>query len=158
MGITYRKNGTSEERGLVSPLPRLVICLALVVITGGCGFTQSKNDAEAIAERYFEAAQRGDNEAVLSLYDQQFYTNTPRPKWAEMYSKIVGKLGKPTKHDLTNWTVNNMVGIGAGRYVTLVYKVTYEKDAGRETLRIFLPPSGSGGILAHNFTAPALLN
>ncbi len=43
----------------------LVICLSLVVTAGGCGFTKSKNEAEAIAERYFEAAEQGDNEAVL---------------------------------------------------------------------------------------------
>src|SRR5262245_55826230 len=79
----------------------LLLSLVMVLLTSGCGIGQSKNEAQLIAERYFEAAQRGDNQAVLSLYDEPFYTVTPRPKWSDMYSGIVRKLGKPTKHDLS---------------------------------------------------------
>lgn len=140
-------------------MPKAIVVLLILVFSSGCGFTEAKQNGAALADTYFEIAAKEDTAAVLDLYDDAFYSATPRQKWQDMYERIHAKLGKPNSHTLQNWNVNNFAGTaGSGQYVTLVYKVEYERASGVETIGVFIP-SGSrqARIRGHNFNSDALV-
>jgi len=138
---------------------RTVFVLVLTIGLAACGVTQGKKEGEALAERYFSAAARGDDVSVLAMYDAAFYGTTSRAQWQEQYGRIRAKLGKPQHHTLKNWRVTSTATTeGSGQFVELVYDVEYERGKGTESIGVFLPArSGTAGIRSHHFNSDDLL-
>jgi hypothetical protein len=154
VGASFRVQRWSFEMG-----KKIGCGLLLVVGLSACGFTEAKEQGEALAEQYFAAAKQGETASILTMYDEAFYKATPRAQWSETYSRIRTKLGKPQTHTLSTWNVNSMSGTSdSGQYVTLAYQVQYEAGTGTETIAVFIPAAtGKAGIHAHNFNSDALL-
>src|SRR3954452_11589608 len=91
---------------------RICRVLLVVVAVAGCGFAQGKQEGEAVAERYFVAAQKDDSATVLAMYDDAF--NHATPNWRDTYARIRRKLGKPMSDTLTNWNVMKRTGFVGG--------------------------------------------
>lgn len=135
-----------------------------VLLTGAllcpaCGIPEAKQQGEAIAEKYFASASKGDVDQMLSLYDDDFYKASPRTQWSAAYDSIRRKLGRPIAHRLQSWQVSGLAATHrSGQAVTLIYDVDYERATGVEMLLVFFPSgSDAGGIRGHHFESAALL-
>lgn len=138
---------------------RLGFVVSLVLVSA-CGFTEARDKATGLADTYFATASSGGGpQDLLTLYDDAFYSVTPRGQWGDMLASIRKKLGRPTQHALQSWMVNELASTnGSGQVVTLVYNVGYEHASGTETIVIFIPRgSEAGHIRGHNFNSRALL-
>ncbi|MFQ5804632.1 MAG: DUF4019 domain-containing protein [Candidatus Methylomirabilales bacterium] len=109
----------------------------------GCGVTDAKPDAEALASTYFSAARSMSFDTISELYGEQFYQQISREEWERLLTRIWKKLGPPGKFELQAWRVNAVASTnGVGTYVVLQYAVSYEKYPVTETLTVFKPASG----------------
>ena len=78
-----------------------MMCLVAVLLIG-CGVGAARQNAEALAEKYFRAAAIDDPSPVFALYNEAFYSATPKEEWRSEYAALRAKLGKPTEHTLSS--------------------------------------------------------
>jgi hypothetical protein len=128
---------------------RVILVAVTVSATAACGLTEGRQEAEAVADRYFAAIGAGDITGALSLYSERFYKVTPREKWLEWLNDVRARCGAPKSHSQTNWKVMSSVGSNGGTRVTLVYDVRYASCSVSETMMIFKPRGGEMQIEGH---------
>ncbi len=132
--------------------------LLLVVGLAACSPSSISPEMQAHAEKYFTAVQAGDVEAVLVLYDPDFYAATPRAEWARLLTRISEKLGKMQFHKLLGWRAHTQIGTGSGRFLELTYEVMYEKYPAQELIVVRRGLTGGApAIIAHNINSRGLL-
>jgi hypothetical protein len=137
----------------------LALLAAASLLIGGCGFTQSKKDAEAVLTRHFQTIATNGFETAVSDYGTQFFTKITEDEWKKALNKLNGKLGTYQSHTVTSWrTFRNAGGHGAGTRVTLQCQVTYSKHAATESFTLFKGVGDSEyKIIGHNINSAALL-
>lgn len=136
----------------------LALSLAAVLLTG-CGISKAKNEAEPVAQAYFECIKGGDCEAALDLFSAQFYEQTPRDEWQRMIEKVQEKLGDLQSYELVQWSVfRGSKGGLTGTMVQLQYQATYEEHPAQVSVVVHKPVGGSGfKIRGMNINSPGLL-
>jgi len=137
-----------------------VTLLALAsVLSGGCGFTQGKKDAEAVLARHFQTIATNGFDTAMADYGATFFQKTTKEEWTKALTKLSSKLGTYQSHTLTGWRVFKNAGMtGAGTTVSLQCQVTYSKHSATESFMLFKGVSDSDyKILGHNFNSTALL-
>ena len=137
-----------------------VTLLALAsVLSGGCGFTQGKKDAEAVLARHFQTIATNGFDTAMADYGATFFQKTTKEEWTKALTKLSSKLGTYQSHTLTGWRVFKNAGMtGAGTTVSLQCQVTYSKHSATESFMLFKGVSDSDfKILGHNINSTALL-
>src|SRR5713101_2611137 len=76
-----------------SPLFRITLLLIGCVVIGGCGFMQSKQDAEKVVARHFQAVATNGYDSAIGDYSAQFFQKTTKDEWSETLARLNGKLG-----------------------------------------------------------------
>ncbi len=120
-----------------------------VISAAACGFSKSRDDGEAFAERYFTAMNSDDVAGALALYSPKFFDSTPREQWLATLRNLRERCGTPTSHALKNWMVTDRVGTASGSTTTLTYDVTYSSCRLTETLVVSRPEGGEDKIIRH---------
>ena len=137
-----------------------VTLLALAsVLSGGCGFTQGKKDAEAVLARHFQTIATNGFDTAMADYGATFFQKTTKDEWTKALTKLSSKLGTYQSHTVTGWRVFKNAGMtGAGTTVSLQCQVTYSKHSATESFMLFKGVSDSDyKILGHNINSTALL-
>ena len=131
----------------------------LVVSFLTCGVVSARPEAEALADVSFSARSEGDLDLALSLYSDLFFEATPRSEWTDSLLMLEHRLGKPSRHEPTEWNVYVGSGpAGTGTYVTLDYDVQYAKYPAQETFRFFTSiMGGPTEIIFHHLDSAGLL-
>ena len=138
----------------------VITLLALAsVLSGGCGFTQGKKDAEAVLARHFQTIATNGFDTAMADYGATFFQKTTKEEWTKALTKLSSKLGTYQSHTLTGWRVFKNAGMtGAGTTVSLQCQVTYSKHSATESFMLFKGVSDSDfKILGHNINSTALL-
>jgi hypothetical protein len=125
----------------------------------GCGFSESKKEAEGVVSRHFQAIAAGDFEAALADYGEPFYQRIARDDWSKVLANLTEKLGAYQSHSVTTWRARKNAGTsGSGTTVSLQCEVTYSKHPATETFTLFKGAGDSDfAIVGHNINAMALL-
>ena len=137
-----------------------VTLLALAsVLSGGCGFTQGKKDAEAVLARHFQTIATNGFDTAMADYGATFFQKTTKDEWTKALTKLSSKLGTYQSHTVTGWRVFKNAGLtGAGTTVSIQCQVTYSKHSATESFMLFKGVSDSDfKILGHNINSTALL-
>jgi hypothetical protein len=119
----------------------------------GCSFSESRQEAEHLADQYFSVMQGPDVEPALALYSPRFYAATPRAEWLRFLKDQRARCGVPKTHSLVTWNVFSSMGTDSGVRTTLVYDVHYSNCQMSEKITTFKPSNGKIQILGH-FLAP----
>lgn len=155
----------TSRRWLVKPHERArrVVTLMLLVVTGallgGCGFAQSKKDAESVLARHFQAVATNGYDTAMADYGAQFFQKTTKEEWSKTLARLSGKLGAYQNHFTTGWRVFKNAGtVGAGTTVEFVCQVTYSKYSAQERFTLFKGVTDSDyKILGHHINSEGLL-
>jgi hypothetical protein len=127
----------------------------LTVLLAGCGFSESRVAAEAIADAVYRERAGRVSEALLDMYSPRFYEYVSRDDWARMLQNIRATLGDYRSHELVDWTVHKGTSeLGTGTRVTLVYRVVYSNHESTEQLHFF---GREPQIVGHQINSPGLL-
>ncbi len=143
-------------------MQRVFKIFAIMVITGilsGCGIAQKKAEAEHIVERYYKLIGEGNINAVLSLYSNRFFENTPEEKWTNMLTNVREKLGALETFHLVSWHVKDAASSEIiGTYVSLLYEVQYSKYKATEEFTMVRPAGKSEfKIIGHTINSEGFL-
>ena len=132
---------------------------AASLLSGGCGFTQGKKDAEAVLTRHFQTIATNGFDTAMADYGRQFFQKTTKDEWTKALTKLSGKLGTYQSYTVTNWRVfKNASTSGAGTTVSLQCQVTYSKHPATESFTLFKGVGDSDyKIVGHNINSTALL-
>ena len=130
-----------------------LLCLA------GCGITKSKQDADMVLTRHFQAVSTNDLVAALNDYGSQFFQGTSKEEWRKVLSRLNAKMGAYQSHTITGWRSFTKAGsFGSGTTVTLQCQVIYARHSAKETFTLFKGLTDSGyKIIAHQIDGAALL-
>jgi hypothetical protein len=128
-------------------------------VLSGCGFFQSKKDAEKVLARHFQALATNGYTAALADYGSDFFTKTPKEQWAKALKGVNTKLGAYQSHTITSWNVFKKAGTdGSGTTVSIQCDVTYSKYSATESFKLF---QGVGDadfkIVSHKINSTGLL-
>src|SRR5713226_4265770 len=111
-----------------SPLFRGTLLLIGCVAIGGCGFTQSKQDAEKVLARHFQAVATNGYDSAMGDYGAPFFQKTTKDEWSKTLARLSGKLGAFQSYSVGGWQVFKNAGtFGAGTTVSLKCQVIYAK-------------------------------
>ena len=129
------------------------------MLSGGCGFTQGKKDAEAVLARHFQTIATNGFDTAMADYGATFFQKTTKDEWTKALTKLSSKLGTYQSHTVTGWRVFKNAGLtGAGTTVSIQCQVTYSKHSATESFMLFKGVSDSDyKILGHNINSTALL-
>ncbi len=112
----------------------IVLCACLLLLPG-CETGSPVADAQAVAERYYQALKNKDFEAASGF----FAAGLKSPdQWLQQLEVYHDKLGDFETSRLTNAVVNTVF---SGRRYSLTYAVKYAKFPATETLILFEPVS-----------------
>jgi hypothetical protein len=133
--------------------------MTALILLAGCGAAEATREAQALADRLFQARGNGSGEAALAFYGDPFFAATPKDDWVRLTANLDRKLGRPESHSLEGWyvSVNRSAGV-SGTYVTHNSRVHYAKADGVETIVVWKPRGGQVEIVGHRFDSPALLD
>lgn len=112
-----------------------VICLCVLFLPG-CETGSPVSDAEAVAEKYYQALKNQDFEGAAGFF---IAGERSRGQWQQELEGYHGKLGDLQEAKLTNSLVNTVF---SGRRYILTYSVKYANFPATETLIMFEPVSG----------------
>lgn len=127
-----------------------------LLLLSGC--TSNENvypEAKAIAERYFQAAGRGDVDAVMALYGESFFEQKGVAQWAGQLADLWHQLGTPFEHTLQSASMRVST---AGTEALLTYTVGYsggmigDATPGVEKLVFLQSPAGTLQLVDHRFS------
>jgi hypothetical protein len=146
---------------IMTPSRIFAVALAVVgsALFAGCGFMQSKKDAEAVIARHFQTIATNGFAAAMADYGSQFFQNTTKDEWTKALTKLSGKLGTYKSYTVTNWRVfKNASTTGVGTTVSIQCEVTYSKHSATESFTLFKSVSDSDyKIIGHHIDSTALL-
>src|SRR6266849_1071283 len=103
-----------------SLLFRSTLLLIGCVAIGGCGLTQSKQDAEKVLARHFQAVATNGYDSAIGDYSAQFFQKTTKDEWSETLARLNGKLGGFQGYSVDGWRVFKIASTsGAGTTLSL---------------------------------------
>jgi hypothetical protein len=144
-----------ESDSVERTFKRAAVMVVALCAAIGCSFSDSRKEAEQLAEKYFSTMQGEDIEGVLPLYSARFYVVTSRAEWLAFLQNQRARCGTPKSHSLVTWNVLNSFGTNAGTTTTLVYDVQYANCRVSEKMTIFKPAGGKIQIQGHFLTPKA---
>ena len=152
-GITIMK--ISRSLGLCS-LALLALCSSALI---GCGVVTSKQDADKVLTKHFQALATNSFDTALGDYGTQFFQNTTKEQWSKVLSRLTEKLGTYQSHTITGWRAFTKAGtFGSGTTVMLQCQVNYSKHSAQETFTLFKGVTDSDyKIIEHKIDGAALL-
>lgn len=132
---------------------------AVFAILIGCGFKESKQDAELLLSRHFQTIATNGFETAIGNYGTPFFQKTTKEQWAKALTGVNKKLGAYQSHATTSWRVFKKSGTsGGGTTVSVQCQVTYYKHTATEQFTLF---KGTGDsefkIIGHKINSTALL-
>lgn len=135
-----------------------ILALSCAVL-GGCGFIQSKKDAEKVLARHFQTLATNGYDAALADYSDEFFKVTPKDRLTKLLRDESAKLGTYQSHTITSWNIFKKAGTdGTGTTVSIQCKVIYSKQSATESFKLF---KGTGDsdfkIISHKINSTALL-
>jgi hypothetical protein len=142
-----------------SLLFRSTLLLIGCVAIGGCGLTQSKQDAEKVLARHFQAVATNGYDSAMGDYGAQFFQKTTKDEWSKTLARLSGKLGAFQGYSVGGWQVFKNAGtFGAGTTVSLKCQVTYAKYPATESFTLFKGTSDSDyKIVGHSINSDGFL-
>ena len=140
----------------LSALALLVLCFGALT---GCDIATSKQDADKVLTKHFQALSTNSFDIALSDYGGQFFQNTTKEQWSKVLSRLTEKLGTYQSHTITGWRAFTKAGtFGSGTTVMLQCQVTYSKHSAQETFTLFKGVTDSDyKIIEHKIDGAALL-
>jgi len=125
----------------------------------GCGFKESKQNAELSLTRHFQTIATNGFETGIGNYGPPFFQKTTKEQWSKALEGVNKKLGAYQSHTTTSWRVFKKSGTsGSGTTVSVQCQVTYSKHKATEQFTLF---KGSGDlefkITGHKIDSMALL-
>ena len=128
-------------------------------LLAGCGFIQSKKDAEKVLARHFQTLATNGYDAALADYSSEFFRVTPKETWAKALRGTNNKLGTYQSHTITTWNVFKNAGTGgSGTTVSIQCDVTYSKYSATESFKLFKGIGDSDfKIISHKINSTGLL-
>jgi hypothetical protein len=133
-----------------------ILAAVVLGLIASCDFSQGRDEASAVAEKYFASMRGGDITGALSLYSERFYKATSRKTWLEFLNGVRARCGAPKSHSLKTWNVTKLFGTDRGTRATLQYDVQYSTCKMSEKMTIFIPDGGDGKIEGHLVTQESL--
>jgi len=124
--------------------------LVLLPLVSGCGLGPALDRAKHAVDGYFAALGEGAIDRALEAYAGEFFEHMPREAWRAELTRLVDDAGRVRTHELESFTVSHNVGLKAGIYATLVYRVTYERRETQESFRVSAPEDGPARIVAQH--------
>ena len=143
--------------------PSRIVAVTLLavapVLSGGCGFTQGKKDAEAVLARHFQTIATNGFDTAMADYGATFFQKTTKEEWTKALTKLSSKLGTYQSHSVTSWRVFKSASTsGAGTTVSLQCQVAYSKHPATESFTLFKGVGDSDyKIVGHQINSAALL-
>lgn len=125
---------TSASKSLLAT----VAFVAALAPSSGCGqaaktavdSAAAKSAAEALAERYFEAARSQDWSAIDALYHPRFFESLPWETWSRVLPNVDRELGRLGTCSQDSWNVSKKVSTEfTGTVVSLGYTCQHERYA-----------------------------
>lgn len=116
----------------------------------------SRPEVEGQVDRYFKLLQEGNLNAMISLFDPEYFreNNFSQEDWLYQMEAIYKLLGPIQDFRLESWADTTHRDIGPrsqGRFFKLNYLVTYANDITEETFNVYLPKgSGQMRIISHS--------
>lgn len=116
----------------------------------------SRPEVEGQVDRYFKLLQESNLNAMLSLFDPDYFkeNNLSQEDWLYQMEAILKLLGPIQDFRLESWADTTHRDIGPrsqGRFYKLNYVVTYANDITEETFNVYLPKgSGEMRVLSHS--------
>ncbi len=108
------------------------------IILAGCGFKQSKQDAEKVLARHFQCVASNDYTGAMTDYGAPFFQKTTKDEWSKTLIKLHNQLGAYQGYTVTGWRVFKNAGTwGAGTTVSLQCQVDYSKYSATENFTLF---------------------
>jgi|GEM_PF-2458357 len=101
------------------------------------GFGEIQSEAEAAADRYFQALVAKDWDKTDDMYGPEFFQNTPKKEWHKMRDRLEKKFGKYQSRQSQGFRFRKYYGTGGG-YLTAVitYRVQYENGIATEVITL----------------------
>jgi hypothetical protein len=125
--------------------------ITVLMAVSSCNFAGGRDEAEALADRYFAASEKGDYESVLSLYSPQYFANRSRDETLGVLVTVHNRCGVPKSHALQSWRVFSDFTSGSTQ-VDLLYDVTYSRCRIFERILVLRPNGGKIQILGHHLS------
>src|SRR2546425_9089132 len=122
-----------------SILSRLIVVLLACLLSAipGCGFMQSKTDAEKVLARHFQTIATNGYDTAMMDYGSLFFQKTTTNEWTKALEKLHAKLGAYQSHSTASWRIfKNAGATGAGTTVSLQCQVTYSKHSATESFTL----------------------
>ena len=126
-----------------------VVASCALLAVASCDLAEGEDDARALADRYFAASEKGDYDAILSLYSKEFLAKTSAADTRKLLEKVHEQCGVPRKHTLSNATALSNFSNGSVQ-VDMLYDVTYSRCRISEQIRVLRPEGGKAQILGHH--------
>lgn len=134
-------------------MPRIIGCwLVLALLTTGCGFSASREQAAETVARYFEALEQRDYTAALAVYADSFFREVSREAREAQLEGYTRQLGDLQAYEAVRWDVKKHVGANAGTFVKVVYKTRYSRQPAVEQF-ILRKADGDFVIISHRIEA-----
>jgi hypothetical protein len=118
-----------------------VLMLSLAVSATGCQSAKHKLEAEAFANRYYEALRAGRIDEALDMCSSTFFATTPREDWVAKLALTRENLGALEDFKSTKW---NMEILPNGTFTTFQYTVNYARFESHETITVVAPTREEG--------------
>jgi hypothetical protein len=117
----------------------------LPVIFGGCGFVNGFDNAQKVAERFFEDRFVNGGAGSDEFYSSVFWDNTDANEWQNIQKLMALSLGDLQSYSLISWNLQDKIHPGglAGTIAVLIFETEYDKGSGHEKLTL-LKRSGRG--------------
>jgi len=137
----------------------VVLFVCLLSAVAGCGFMQSKTDAEKVLTRHFQTIATNGYDTAMTDYGSLFFQKTTKDEWTKALEKLNAKLGSYQSHSIASWRVfKNAGATGAGTTVSLQCQVTYSKHSATENFTLVRGLTDSDyKIVGHFINSIALL-
>ncbi len=132
----------------------------LLSLTMGCGMSQEKQAAEAVAGQFHTALQAKKFDDAVALCNASFFKNTSKKDTRDFLDNLTQRLGEFKRAKLVGWHFNKqaMSGGGSGTYYTLTYEASFAKYQGTETILVYKPFGGNTfSVLGYNINSPGLV-
>ena len=106
--------------------------MMILLLLTSCGFSDSRDEAAEVMNRYFAAIEVQDYTVAMDLYADAFFRDTSRDAWEAQLRSYRRLLGDLESFEAISWNVKKNVGVKAGTFVRVVYRTRYSRHPAME--------------------------
>jgi len=141
-----------------------IIFVFILLLLNSCNFNstylnreEDKNDAEKIANQYYNFIKAKNYEATYGLFNNEFWKVTSKEKLKELFIATQNKLGGLDTITLDHWETKIVKGTNPSSEYVLYYLNKYQKYTAKETLRLIKNESDKIQIIAFNVNSEGFM-